>query len=95
MPPAQLVAKDGVICDRQNPDAQITYGQLAKGQKIERHLNGKPTLKEVSQFKVMGKPVLRRDARDKVTGKAKYPATSACPACSTRRFCGRRRMARS
>src|SRR5664279_2453356 len=37
-PQAQLVARDGVIFDQQNKEQRRTYGQLAKGQKIERHL---------------------------------------------------------
>ena len=46
VPQTQLVAKDGVIFDPQNPKNRITYGQLAKGQKIERHLQTKPALKD-------------------------------------------------
>ena len=72
VPQAQLVAQDGVIFDGQNKDQRRTYGQLAKGQKIERHLKGKPTLKDVAKFTVVGKPLVRRDGRDKVTGKAQY-----------------------
>jgi nicotinate dehydrogenase subunit B len=72
VPQAQLVAKDGVIFDSQNKEQRRTYGQLAKGQKIERHLKVKPVLKAVSQHTVVGKPQVRRDGRDKVTGKAHY-----------------------
>jgi isoquinoline 1-oxidoreductase len=72
IPQAQLVAKDGVIFDKDHPDRRITYGQLTKGQKIERHLDVKPTLKDVSQFTISGTSVLRRDAREKVTGQARY-----------------------
>ena len=72
VPQAQLVAKDGVIFDQQNKEQRRTYGQLAKGQKIERHLKVKPTLKDVAKFTVVGKPLVRRDGRDKVTGKAQY-----------------------
>ncbi len=72
VPPAQLVAKEGAIFDQQNKEQRRTYGQLAKGQKIERHVKVKPALKEVSAHTVVGKPVLRRDSRDKVTGKAQY-----------------------
>src|SRR5450830_1050017 len=52
VPQAQLVAKDGVIFDQQNQKNRITYGQLAKGQKIERHLQAKPALKDPAQFKI-------------------------------------------
>jgi isoquinoline 1-oxidoreductase len=72
VPQAQLVAQGGVIFDGQNKEQRCTYGQLAKGQKIERHLKVKPTLKDVAKFTVMGKPLVRRDGRDKVTGKAQY-----------------------
>ena len=72
VPQAQLVARDGAIFDPQNPEQRRTYGQLAKGQRIERHLRSKPELKPVSQDTVVGKSVLRRDGRDKVTGKAQY-----------------------
>jgi len=72
VPQEWLVAKDGVIFDGRNKDLRRTYGELAKGKKIERHLQGKPSLKDVARFSVVGKPLLRRDARDKVTGKAQF-----------------------
>jgi isoquinoline 1-oxidoreductase len=72
VPLEQLVARDGVIFNQQDKEQRRTYGQLAKGQKIERHLKAKPPLKDVAKFTVVGKPLLRRDARDKVTGKARY-----------------------
>ena len=79
VPVAQLTAQDGVIFDQQDNGRRITYGQLTKGQKIERHLTVKPSLKDVSQFKISGKPLLRRDARDKVTGKAQYAGDIRLP----------------
>jgi isoquinoline 1-oxidoreductase len=72
VPQAQLVAKDGVIFNQQDKEQRRTYGQLAKGQKIERHLKAKPPLKDVAKFSVVGKPLLRRDGRAKVTGTAQY-----------------------
>ena len=72
VPQAQLVARDGVIFDPQNKEQRRTYGQLAKGQKIERHLTSKPALKAVSKHTVVGKSLLHRDAREKVTGKAQF-----------------------
>jgi isoquinoline 1-oxidoreductase len=72
VPQAQLVARDGVIFDGQNKEQRRTYGQLAKGQIIERHLQSKPVLKDVAKYTVVGKPLVRRDGRDKVTGKAQY-----------------------
>ena len=72
VPQAQLVAKDGVIFDEKDKAKRVTYGQLAKGQKIERHVKTKPALKAVSAHTVVGKSLLHRDAREKVTGKAQY-----------------------
>jgi len=79
VPAARLVARDGVISDSQDPSRKMTYGQLAKGQKIERHITVKPTLKDFAQFKIMGRPERRRDALQKVTGEAKYSADIRLP----------------
>jgi len=79
VPQAQLVAKDGVIFDQQNQKNRLTYGQLAKGQKIERHLQAKPALKDPTQYKIAGQPHTRRDAEVKVTGKAQYSADIRVP----------------
>jgi isoquinoline 1-oxidoreductase len=79
LPVSRLVAQDGAIHDAQDTSRRITYGALTKGKQIERHLTVKPALKDVSQFKVMGKPTLRRDAREKVTGAAKFSADIRLP----------------
>ena len=67
------------IFDKENRERRVTYGQLAKGQKIQRHASSKPSLKEPSQFKVMGKAALHKDARGKVTGKAQYTGDIRLP----------------
>jgi hypothetical protein len=60
--------------------SRITYGQLAKGQKIERHLQAKPAkLKDPAQFTIAGQSLLRRDGEAKVTGKAHYAADIRVP----------------
>jgi nicotinate dehydrogenase subunit B len=79
VPQAQLLAKDGMIIDRQNRERRIAYGQLTKGQEIERHLTAKPVLKDPSEFKVMGKAQVHRDAREKVTGKAQFAGDIRVP----------------
>jgi nicotinate dehydrogenase subunit B len=79
VPQSQLVAKDGVISDSQDPKNKISYGQLAKGQKIERHLSVRPSVKEPAQFKIVGKPQVHRDGEAKVTGKAHYSADIRVP----------------
>ena len=72
VPQEWLVVQGGVIFDGRDKDKRRTYGELTKGRTIERHLKGKPSLKDVARFTVMGKPQLRRDGRDKVTGKAQF-----------------------
>jgi len=79
VPQAQLVAKDGVIFDQQDPKNKISYGQLAKGQKIKRHAEARPSLKSPAQFKISGQSHTRRDGEAKVTGKAHYAADIRVP----------------
>jgi isoquinoline 1-oxidoreductase len=79
VPAAQLVTDQGAVYDRQHPEKKVTYGQLAKGRSIERHVTAKPVWKDPSQFKIMGKPLRRRDAADKVTGKAQYAGDLRLP----------------
>jgi isoquinoline 1-oxidoreductase len=79
VPQAQLLAKDGMVIDRQNKERRIAYGQLTKGQEIERHLTARPVLKDPSEFKVIGKEQVHRDAREKVTGKAQFAGDIRLP----------------
>jgi len=69
-PVEQLAVQDGVVFDRENANARVSYAQLAKGKRIARH--AKATLKTPAEFKVIGKATTRRDALAKVTGAAKY-----------------------
>ena len=79
VPAENLVAKDGIIFEKANEKNRVTYGELAKGQKIEKHLEAKPALKDVAQFKISGQPHTRRDGAAKVTGAAKYAADIHVP----------------
>jgi isoquinoline 1-oxidoreductase len=79
VPVAQLSVEAGVIRDRTNPARSVTYGQLTKGRRIEREVAVPPPLKQVHEFKLIGKPLLRRDARDKVTGRAQYTGDIRLP----------------
>jgi isoquinoline 1-oxidoreductase len=71
-PVDRLVVKAGVISDTADPKKIVSYGQLTAGAKIERAFEGKPTLKPVKSFTVIGTSAPRRDAVEKVTGKAKF-----------------------
>jgi isoquinoline 1-oxidoreductase len=72
LPVSQLTVKDGVITDTRNSKNIVTYAQLTKGQKIERHLETAPVLKNYTQNRVVGNPLPREDSILKVTGQAKY-----------------------
>ena len=73
-----LATENGVVFDKRNTQSRVSYAQLAKGKKIERHLPQVP-IKKPSEFRIMGKPAFRRDSQEKVTGKAKYAGDIQLP----------------
>ena len=78
-PPDALRVEDGAVFLASERTTRVTFGQLAKGQKIVRTLDGKAVTKSVSEFRVMGRPEKRRDARAKVTGKAHFAGDIRLP----------------
>ena len=79
IPVSQLQVKNGLISDIKNDKNKVTYGDLTKGKRIEKHIDGKPDLKDYAKFENVGKPYLHQDARLKVTGEAKYSADIQLP----------------
>lgn len=79
IPADRLMAKDGAVVDKTDSGKRVTYGQLAKGKIIERHLGKEAPLKPVTAYSVSGKSLPRADARDKVTGKALYAGDIRIP----------------
>ncbi len=79
VPVKYLSTEDGIVFDKRTRKNKISYAALAKGKKIERHLQDKPEVKKPSEFKIIGKPELRRDSYEKVTGKAKYSGDIQLP----------------
>ncbi|HXF04432.1 MAG TPA: molybdopterin cofactor-binding domain-containing protein [Blastocatellia bacterium] len=79
VPKEKLTADNGVIFVSDDRSRRVTYGQLARGQKIIRRLEGKAVLKSVSEFTIMGKPTPRRDAIAKVTGAAQFAGDIRLP----------------
>jgi isoquinoline 1-oxidoreductase len=79
VPVGQLTVRQGVIADSKDPSRKVTYGELARGRRIERHLTVTPDLKRPEEFKIIGKPLLRRDSREKVTGMARYAGDLRLP----------------
>jgi isoquinoline 1-oxidoreductase len=74
LPADRLATKDGIVFEKGNPKNSVSYGALAMGKTIERHLEPKPAVKPVSEHTIVGRPAVRKDARLKVTGKAEYAA---------------------
>lgn len=79
VPAERLDVNNGVISDKNDKAKKVTYAELTKGKKIEKHLDVKPKVKDETQFKIIGKPHLREDARLKVTGQAKYAGDMMFP----------------
>jgi len=70
--PRRLEVENGVIHVAGHPGRKVTFGELAHGQAIQRHLSGKPVLRSTADFTLSGTSVHRIDGRAKVTGAAKY-----------------------
>lgn len=79
LPLERLEVKDGVVFDRSNQNHKISYAALTKGQAIVRDMETPAPVKTAPDYKVMGTALTRRDAREKVTGKAKYAADIQLP----------------
>jgi isoquinoline 1-oxidoreductase len=71
-PVEELLVRDGVIFSKKDRDKSISYAQLARGKRIDRHVKEGISIKKPSEFKVVSRPVTRMDAREKVTGKAVF-----------------------
>jgi len=74
-----LKIKDGVVFDSSNPDKKVSYGWLTKGERLERYMDEKPSVKDHTQFNYVGQSMLHADARQKVTGEAVYTADVKMP----------------
>ncbi len=78
VPVNNLAVENGVVSDKNKKDKSVTYAELAKGNKLARSVS-QTAIKNPSEFKVMGKEFLHHDAKDKVTGKAKYTGDIRIP----------------
>jgi len=79
VPIAQLKAIDGIIKDTKDTEKSVTYAQLAKGKRIERFLDIKPTVEDYTEFNYVTKSYKHSDAVAKVTGEAKYTGDFRLP----------------
>ncbi|MBN2092527.1 xanthine dehydrogenase family protein molybdopterin-binding subunit [candidate division KSB1 bacterium] len=79
VPESQLVTDNGVIKNRNNSRQKVTYSQLVRGKRIERHIDGEIKIKTYAEHKISGKSTFRTDAREKVTGQAKFAGDIRLP----------------
>ncbi len=79
IPKDKLTVQNGAILAAGEKKALLTFGQLAKGQRITRKLEGKAVTKNVAEFTIMGKSVRRLDSKEKVTGNAQYAGDVRLP----------------
>jgi nicotinate dehydrogenase subunit B len=79
VPADRLTVENGVVSDKNQKDKRISYADLAKGNKIARGSTQSASVKNPSEFKVIGKEFNRQDAAEKVTGKAKYAGDIRLP----------------
>ncbi|HUJ10633.1 MAG TPA: molybdopterin cofactor-binding domain-containing protein [Verrucomicrobiae bacterium] len=78
-PTDKLVTENGFVCITGKRAQRISYAELTKGKRIERHATGKAAVKKPAEFKIMTKPLTHRDAAEKVSGKAKYAGDIQLP----------------
>lgn len=79
LPEAQLEVKEGIVYDTKNPKNKVSYGEIAKGQRIEKFLDNKPAPEDYTRFTYVGKPYHHSDGLLKVTGAAKYTGDHKLP----------------
>src|SRR5450759_3676350 len=72
VPVTDLAVEAGTVVHKTDRTKRVTYGQLTEGKRIERRIEGRPTLEAVSAFTIVGKSRTRRDGLEKVTGREKY-----------------------
>jgi len=75
----QLEVRDGIVTDVRDGSKSVTYGELAKGKKLEKYLDVKPPVEDHTKFTIVGKSLKHSDAYDKVTGRTKYTGDLKLP----------------
>jgi len=72
VPVEGLIVEDGLVSVTDDPTLEVSYAELAQGQKIARRLDREAVLESYKNFTIVGRPVNRLDAVAKVTGRAEY-----------------------
>ncbi|HQJ83429.1 MAG TPA: molybdopterin-dependent oxidoreductase, partial [Bacteroidales bacterium] len=79
VPVNRLEVRDGIVVDTANPATGISYGDLARGKKLEKYLDVKPPVEDHTEFTWVTKPAMRADSYEKVTGRAIYTGDIKLP----------------
>jgi isoquinoline 1-oxidoreductase len=79
VPASRLEVKDGIVIDTKDPKKRVSYAELAKGKRLERFLDVKPSVEDHTKFTYIGKSYKHVDSRVKVTGEAKFAGDYKLP----------------
>ncbi|MDH3455524.1 MAG: molybdopterin-dependent oxidoreductase [Gemmatimonadota bacterium] len=71
-PRSSLTVENGVVYVTRDRSRHVSYGELARGERITHTLNERAVLRAVEEFAVMNRSPRRLDGHEKVTGEAKY-----------------------
>jgi isoquinoline 1-oxidoreductase len=73
-----LTAADGKVMEAHG-SRSIAYGELTKGEKLAKVVEGDPPLTPATEWKIAGTPVPKAGGRDFVTGKHRFPSDIVRP----------------
>jgi isoquinoline 1-oxidoreductase len=79
VPRASLTVENGVVFVTANRRRRVSFGELARGQRITHTVDEQAVLRSARQLSVMGRSLKRLDGNDKVTGAAKYAGDIRLP----------------
>jgi len=79
VPRTALSVEDGVVFVTAARNRRVTFGELARGQRITHTVDERAVLRSVREFAVMGRSPKRLDGVEKVTGAAKYAGDMRLP----------------
>jgi isoquinoline 1-oxidoreductase len=79
VPRTALSVENGVVFVTAARSRRVTFGELARGQRITHTVDERAVLRAVREFTVMGRSPKRLDGPEKVTGAAKYTADVRLP----------------
>lgn len=72
VPVSKLKVRAGVVSSADDPSKTVTYGALLGGKTFSAPNTGKAPLKQVSEYRLVGKSVKRKDTPGKVRGTHPY-----------------------